>query len=57
MASNIALNEIYNLGYDFYKKYPEKINSVTVDRVNEVAKKYLDLNRYVLSIIRPENNK
>lgn len=56
-ASNIALNEIYNLGYDFYKKYPDKINSVTVDKVNEVAKKYLDLNKYVISIIRPENKK
>lgn len=57
MASNIALNEIYNLGYDFYKKYPEKINSVTVNNVNEIGKKYLNLNKYVLSIIKPENNK
>lgn len=57
MASNIALNEIYNLGYDFYKKFPEKINSVTVDNVNKVAKKYLALDKYVLSIIKPEKNK
>ncbi len=57
LASNIALNEIYNLGYDFYKRYPEKINGVTVKEVNETARRYLDLERYALSIIRPERNK
>ncbi len=57
LASNIALNEIYNLGYDFYKKYPEKINNVTVEMVNEIARRYLNLERYALSIIRPEKSK
>jgi zinc protease len=57
LASNIALNEIYNLGHDYYKKYPEKINSVTVKQVNEAIDRYFDLNRYVLTIVRPEKEK
>ena len=40
-AARYALNrEIYNLSEDFYEKYLEKINAVTVDDVQNAAIKY-----------------
>lgn len=56
-ASAIALNEIYGLGYDYHKKYPEIINSISAEEINNAVKKYLNLNGYVLTIIRPEKTK
>ena len=40
-TARYALNkEIYNLSEDFYEKYLEKINAVTVDDVQNAAIKY-----------------
>jgi zinc protease len=55
-ASDLALNEAYGLGYDFYRHYPQKLLKVTVQDVFRVAKKYIDLDRYVMAIIQPKNN-
>ena len=52
-AMDMGLNELYGLGYDFYKKYPNKIKAVTPEEIQKVAKKYLDPNRYVLVIVGP----
>jgi len=54
-AARIAFDEIYGQGWDEYKRYPEKIMSVTTDDVLRVAKKYIDLSRYTLAILRPES--
>ena len=51
-AARYALNrEIYNLSEDFYEKYLEKINAVTVDDVQNAAIKYFkgDKARIVIS--------
>ena len=53
-ASDIAFNEIYGLGYDEFSRYPQKISEVTVEDVQRVARKYLDLNTYALAIIKPQ---
>ncbi|HEY4706538.1 MAG TPA: pitrilysin family protein [Thermodesulfobacteriota bacterium] len=52
-ASDMANNELYGLGYDFSKVYPEKIDAVTAEDIMRVAKKYLDLNAYVISVVGP----
>ena len=52
-ASDMALNEILSLGYDEFKRYPDKISEVTREDVQRVAKKYLDLNAHILAIVRP----
>ena len=53
-STNIAFNEIYKLGYDFYKKYPEKINSISRSDIIRVARKYLDMNKYTIAIVKPD---
>ncbi|MCB9643707.1 MAG: insulinase family protein [Myxococcales bacterium] len=52
-ANNFALNELYGLGFDHHDHYPEKIRSVTREDIQRVAKRLLQLDRYVLSIVRP----
>jgi zinc protease len=38
-ASDMANNELFGLGYDHFKRYPAKIEAVTVDDVLRVARK------------------
>ncbi len=53
-ASDMANNELYGLGYDFHKEFPGKIEAVTAEDVMRVAKKYLDLGSYAISVVGPE---
>lgn len=55
-AENMALNTLYNLGYNFDEEYIRKIKAVKADDVLRVAKKYLDPKRYALVKILPEEN-
>ena len=43
--------ENYNLGYDYFDKYPQYINAVTRQKVLEVARKYLHPDRYCLVVV------
>lgn len=52
-AAQLALNELYGLGLEEYRGYPEKILAVTAGDVRRVAKKYLTLSRPVITLIRP----
>lgn len=52
-AADMANSELYGLGYDFHKVYPGKIEAVTKDDILRVAKKYLTLNAYTISIVGP----
>lgn len=54
LASNYVFNELYGIGIGEVEKYPQKILKVTREDILQVAKKYIDLDAYVLSIIRPE---
>ncbi|MBI5207017.1 MAG: insulinase family protein, partial [Candidatus Firestonebacteria bacterium] len=49
-----ALNELYGLGYDNAYKFEERINKVTREDIQNVAKKYFTLDRYVLTILKPK---
>jgi len=53
-ATKYSSYEILGLGYDRVKKYPVLIDNVTLEDVNNVAKKYFDLKNYSLSVIRPK---
>lgn len=53
-AARIAFDEIYGQGYKEYQKYPERIMSVTKEDVLRVAKKYIDLKKYTITVLRPE---
>ena len=41
------------LGYDEYTRYPNEIEKVTGDDVIRVAKKYLTLDKYVITTLAP----
>jgi zinc protease len=43
--------ENFNLGYDYFDKYPEYIKAVTRQKVLEVAEKYLHPDRYCLLVV------
>lgn len=51
-AAKIAFDEVYGIGWDEYKEFPERIYSVTRDDVVEAAKKYIDLDRYTLAVVK-----
>jgi len=48
-----ALDELYGLGFDYYKKIEEETNAVTLDDIKRVAAKYFRDQPYVLAIVRP----
>ena len=53
-ASDMGTNEVLGFGYDFHKEYVKKIEKVTRKDVLKAARKYLTLDRYVISIVGPE---
>ncbi len=54
VAMNLALNELYGLGYDEYRRYGSKVNAVTVDDVLRVAQKYIHPDRFTRVLVRPD---
>src|SRR5581483_1643495 len=52
-AYSCALDELYGLGFDYYKKLKPKVESVTLDDIKRVANKYFE-RPDVIAIVRPE---
>lgn len=50
-ASLLGYVEMFGLGLDYPWRYPEIINAVTRDDILQVARKYLDPERYVLVVV------
>ena len=48
-----ALDELYGLGFAYYKKLEQEVNAVTLDEVKGVAAKYFRDQPYVLATVRP----
>lgn len=53
-ASITGTDEALGLGYDNYLVYSNNILAVTKEDILKAAKKYIDLDNYVLTIIEPE---
>jgi len=49
-----ALDELYGLGFDYYKKLEQETNAVTLDEIKQVAAKYFRDQPYVLATVRPK---
>lgn len=48
-----ALDELYGLGFDYYKNLEKEVNAVTLDDTKRVAAKYFRDQPYVLATVRP----
>jgi len=48
-----ALDELYGLGFDYYKSLEKEVNAVTLDQIKQVAAKYFRDQPYVLATVRP----
>jgi zinc protease len=53
-AAKITFDELYGIGWEEYQKYPDNIYSVTKEDVLEAARKYINLNSYILTIVKPD---
>lgn len=52
-ALDMALNELYGLGFNFSTRYVQEIDKVTADQVREIARKILNPDAYVLVRVGP----
>jgi zinc protease len=52
-----ALDELYGLGFNYYKRLEHDVNAVTLDDIKQVAAKYFRNQPYVLATVRPPEKK
>ncbi|PYL04372.1 MAG: hypothetical protein DME31_03850 [Verrucomicrobia bacterium] len=48
-----ALNELYGLGFDYYKRLEHDVNAITLADIKQVAAKYFRDQPYVLATVQP----
>jgi zinc protease len=53
LAKRTALDELYDLGYDAWHTYEDRINAVTAEQIHEAAARYLTLRRRAQVLISP----
>jgi zinc protease len=56
-ANQMSLDELYGLGFDHYQEYPQEIQKIRREDVQQVAQKYFNLESYVLTLVRPPKEK
>jgi zinc protease len=54
-ATMFAYNELYNVGYNEMFDFPLKIASIKKEEIHDVILKYLQPDKCVIAIIKPEN--
>jgi zinc protease len=52
-----ALDELYGLGFDYFKQLERDVNAVTLDDIKQAAAKYFRDQPYVLATVRPPEKK
>jgi len=52
-----ALDELYGLGFDYYKRLEHEMNAVSLEDIKKVAAKYFRDQPYVLATVRPPEKK
>lgn len=53
-ASDITFNERYGLGHEFFQSYAQRIFQITAEDVLRVARKYIRMDRYTMTLVRPK---
>jgi zinc protease len=54
-AAKITFDELYGIGWEEYNAYPEKIYAVTKEDVLQAARKYIDMDKYTIAIVKPDD--
>lgn len=49
----VSLDELYGLGFDHYQRYDDRIDRVTKEDIQRLARQYLDLNKMAVVITKP----
>jgi zinc protease len=52
-----ALDEVYGLGFNYYKRLEHDVNAVTLEDIKQTAAKYFRDQPYVLATVRPPEKK
>ncbi len=55
VAGALSTLERFNLGLDYYQRYPGMVTSVTPEQVLETARRYLDPDRLAVAVAGPGN--
>jgi zinc protease len=55
IAATLLDIERHDLGFDYLLRYPDLVNTVTVQDVQEMARKYLDPDLYALAVAGPDS--
>jgi len=55
IGSTLLTIERHDLGYDYLQRFDDLVNAVTVEDVQEMARKYLDPEIYALAVAGPED--
>ncbi|MBN1344053.1 MAG: insulinase family protein [Phycisphaerae bacterium] len=55
MATRVALDELYGLGYEAGEKYAERVRAVTLDDVKRVAKEFIT--KAIITVVTPQPEK
>jgi len=50
-AQNMAFYQMAGLGYDFPDRISEKVKPITLEKVNQIAKKYLNPEKYTMVVL------
>jgi zinc protease len=53
LSMMIALDELYGLGYDFFRTMDARYRAVTADDIKRVAQKYFENKPYAIAVVRP----
>ncbi len=56
VAQRSTIDQLYGVGYDEWKAYEERIQSVTTDQLLKAANEYLRLENHVEVIVAPEDS-
>ncbi|MCA9937796.1 MAG: insulinase family protein [Anaerolineales bacterium] len=56
LASIITDMEVYNLGLDYLRRYPDMVNEVTPERVQAAARKYFSADEIAIAVAGPDMN-
>jgi zinc protease len=55
IANILAQVEYFDLGLDYFDRYPQLIRAITQEDVQRVARKYLDADRFVLVVVAKQD--